>query len=105
MKNLFNKITDFLFPKIELTCSDGRHFLNDLTIWQKEAEVISFVPELIEDNILFSEIAIRFNQYDAYNDFYKRMDIEGIQLYHLHNCEGIYNLLGAIDNYSLDEHF
>jgi len=58
-----------------------------------------------EDNILFSEIAIRFNQYDAYNNFYKRMNIEGIQLYHLHNCEGIYNLLGAIDNYSLDEHF
>jgi hypothetical protein len=159
LANIFNKITNFLFPKeelIELTCSDGQvikltkkecdliqaHFkiyknyisfrvdnaetflerLDDLAERSgttrddvlsrsiglytealnraEEGRVITFVPEAVEDQILFSEIDIGYNQRAAYDNFCKEMNVKPII-----NCEGIYNLLGAIDDYSFDEHF
>ena len=66
----------------------------------EEGRVITFVPDVVEDQILFSEIDIRYNQRTAYDNFCKEMNVEPII-----NCEGIYNLLGAIDDYSFDEHF
>jgi hypothetical protein len=66
----------------------------------EEGRVITFVPEAVEDQILFSEIDIGYNQRAAYDNFCKEMNVKPII-----NCEGIYNLLGAIDDYSFDEHF
>ena len=159
MKNIFNKITDFLFPKEELLeciCSGGQvikltkkeydviqaHFnaiknyisfrvdnvetflerLDDLAVRSgttredvlsrsiglytealnqaEEGRVITFVPEVVEDQILFSEIDIRYNQRAAYDNFCKEMNVKSII-----NCDGIYNLLSAIDDYSPGEHF
>ena len=67
---------------------------------EEEGRVITFVPDVVKDQILFSEIDIRYNQRAAYDNFCKEMNVKPII-----NCDGIYNLLGAIDDYSLDEHF
>ena len=66
----------------------------------EEGRIITFVPEVVEDQILFSEIDIRYNQRAAYDNFCKEMNVKPII-----NCNGIYNLLSAIGDYSLDEHF